>query len=341
MKLKIFCQYINYPSLSPTSGDKINEIRFYRALSEFADIYYNDHLVDWSSDELGVPGKLNPPSRQYDLYYVRGNHELLQSLPHPKATMAYPYDPKSFAEVDAVFVTTQAWSDLLKQHNGSVAVQQKLAKWYPEQIEMPRNIVNIQQTIDPMFCEEPSSAELLYWRARTTGAPVFGFFGRVTEETIPRDLLNAIEYVRDVEKSTVSPLAAFSGSIRTKLPNSVLNLGTIAYRDMPKVIRVCHGTLGQSCKDSDYLGSGKILDSIACGTPIITKENLVRVEQLGAEYPGLFNTQEQANEILLKLCTDEDFVSEVRSYLLSRRSSFLPKASGNRIRDRLIEAELL
>lgn len=338
---KIFCQFVDLPEISPTSGDKINEIRFYRALSKFADIYYNDYLVDWSTGKIGAPGNLNLPSRDYDLYYVRANHELLKKLPHPKITIAYPYDPHSFETADAILVTTQAWAELLKAYNTSPTIQEKLKKWYPRSIVEPNQLINIGQTIDPSFIIEPTPREAFRWTARTTGSQVFGFFGRVTDETIPHDLMSALEFVRNSLDSDLEPFAVFAGSIRTEVPRMSLNLGQIEYANMPLLIRACTGTLGQSCKDSDYLGSGKILDSMACGVPIVCKANAVRIEQLGDDYPGMFETQDQANEIMLNVSTDPSFATILSEYLTDRRNHFLPDSSGGRISAALHEANLL
>jgi hypothetical protein len=109
MKPKIYCLFTDRPTLSPTSGDKINEINFYRALSTFADIYYNDQIIDWTQDEIGGGDIVRPPSQRYDLYYVRANPRFFLSLPHPKITLAYPYCPESFKTADAIAVTTDMY----------------------------------------------------------------------------------------------------------------------------------------------------------------------------------------------------------------------------------------
>ncbi|MEM9360778.1 MAG: hypothetical protein AAGB04_31775 [Pseudomonadota bacterium] len=338
---KIFCQFLARPTLEPQSGDRINEIRFYRALSSFADVYYNDTLIDWSIGAIGDPTGLNTPSRDYDLYYVRSNPSLFKSLPSPKITMAYPYDREVFERADAIAVTTEAWSQLLKEHARSDAVRKKLAKWYPENIVLPERILNIQQTIDPTFIRKAPERSVFEWRARMTGALSFGFFGRVTDETLPNELIDGLDVIRKRLGSKTSPLAAFAGSIRTSLPMPSISLGQIPYNEMPNALAACRGTLGQMCAESDYLGSGKVLDSIATGTPIVTRRNPVRDEQLGAAYPGTYNTREEALEILWKLCTDEVAHSDIRACLADRAKLFLPEATGHRIQVSLEAAGLL
>lgn len=338
---KIYCQFVDRPVLEPVSGDRINEIRFYRALSTFADVYYNDVLIDWDSGVIGDPEGLHHPSRSYDLYYVRANPELFKRLPHPKVTLAYPYDPDVFAAADALIVTTKAWQELLAQHSSSSTVREKLSKWYPERIVLPETIINIQQTIDPFFLEPNSSRSVFSWRARMTGAQAFGFFGRVTKETIPVELIEGLAVVRERLGSATTPLAAFAGSIRTSLPAPALSFGQIPYADMPNVLAACRGTLGQMCADSDYLGSGKLLDAMATRTPVVTRRNAVRDEQLGPSYPGTYDDRDGALDILWRLCTDDAFHRNLQDILASRAEHFLPAATGTRIRSKLQRAGLV
>ncbi|MEP5152740.1 hypothetical protein [Planktotalea sp.] len=341
MRPRIFVQFLDKPFIEPTRGDMINELRFYKALMTFADVYYNDHLLHPDGTFEIRPDKLYAPSRDYDLYYVRANAELFKSLPHPKVTMALPYNEEMFAIADALIVTTQAWKDLLGSNGASDPDHAFLQKWYPKGFKTSSKIVNIRQSIDALFLKEISPQDRFEARAMTTGAGVFGFFGRVTDETIPQTLMRAIQTAKSRAKDTSPLLSAFAGNIRIALPKDSLNLGTVPYEKMPALLSGCLATLGQECADSSYLGSGKILDSMAVGTPIVSRRNLVREEQLGADYPGLFDTQEEANEIIWKLCDGSDFSTELSNYLLERRNMFTPTSNGAFIRQALEQAHML
>lgn len=342
---KIFCQFVDFPGIGKTAGDRINEIRFYRSLSTFADVYYNDVLIDWSKDFIGVEGErgdLNEPSRDYDLYYVRANPDLFKRLPHPKVTLAYPYSEEIFEAADALFSTTGAWSDMLRVYNDSEESQTKLGKWYPEQIQPPKAVVNIRQTIDPIFLDEPPERARFNWRVKTTMAKnVFGFFGRVTDETIPQRLVTSVDRARERMGDKTEAIVAFAGSIRTKLPGYTLNLGRADYHEMPALLSACRATLGQECPDSGFLGSGKTLDSVACGVPVISERNPVRIEQLGADYKGLFDTQEEADHLIHEVCANDAFYQELVADLMIRREMLLPPAIGAHIHQAIKDAGLL
>lgn len=340
---RIFVQFLDKPSIDPTRGDMINELRFYKALMTFADVYYNDHLLLADGTLETVPDRLHPPSRDYDLYYVRANAELFKSLPHPKVTLALPYDAEMFAIADALIVTTQVWEDLLTTQSGVSKNNPFMSKWYPRTWSVSTKVINIRQSIDELFLRDIPAQDRFEGRAMTTGAQVFGFFGRVTEETIPQTLMTSIQRAQDRAEGSRPVLCGFAGHIQNGAPIPVgsLDLGKVPYTKMPVLLSACLGTLGQECADSSYLGSGKILDSMAVGTPVVSQRNLVREEQLGAEYPGLFDTQEDADEIVWRLCSDPSFGVELSDYLLERRSMFTPKANGAFIRNALETAQLL
>ena len=204
-----------------------------------------------------------------------------------------------------------------------------LGKWYPEQISEPKHILNFRQPIDPVFLRGPSEKSLFKWRVKTTYSDsIFGFFGRITEETIPMRLVTAVERVRASTGSNTTPLVAFAGKIRTRLPGMTLNLGKVDYLEMPGLFSACRATLGQECPDSAFLGSGKVVDSIASGVPVISARNKVREEQLGADYRGLFDTQEEADHIIHEACANEEFYAGLLADTEKAKSEILPEAIG-------------
>ena len=84
-----------------------------------------------------------------------------------------------------------------------------------------------------------------------------------------------------------------------------------------------------------------MLDAMAQKIPIVSKRNAVRVEQLGPEYPGLFDREGEAQRIVLAMCTDSGFWSDLSAYLADRRKMFMPEATGARIKSQLEGAGLL
>lgn len=343
MKPKIYCLFTDRPVLAPSSGDKINEINFYRALSTFADVYYNDQLIDWSKDEIGGGADIKHPSRKYDLYYVRANAKLFLTLPHPKITLAYPYCPECFKDADAVAVTTNGWMELLQQFNDSPAVQKRLSRWYPDKIIMPKNLINVRQTVNPLFFEASSSKELFVQKAKLSIGFGYGFFGRLSRDTLPLDLIKHVGNIPVRVSDNELPLTVLAGPAEKNLtfPARSLYLGSVDYSNMPALNKSCKVILGQNCPDSDFLGSGKVLDAMASGTPVICRKNAVRLEQCGEEYQGHYETEDEGRWLINTVYRDPQFLSALSEYSVNRSNNFSPKNNGIFIREQLQAIDIL
>lgn len=323
---RIFVLHAKLGSLQPVSGDRIETIRFMKTLNQFADVYYNSMKFDPSRDDLGLHEReVTPPVGDYDLYYVRANHDFFKQLPSPKITMAYPYEPEIFAEADAILITTSEWKRLLESYNEDSVSRATLAKWYPaEGIVKPKRLINIRQTIDPSV-NGVSLKKIDLFRARLTNGEAIGYFGRVTEESMPRIFLSQYSALR---KKFPSVVVAMAGNIRAKLSPDILNLGRIDYADMPNLVRACSAIISNEEKDAEFLGSGKVLEAVGAAIPIITKSNPVRDEQLGVDYPLYYTTPDEAFSAVDDLLSKPSVATAVQQILEERRQIFSVEAQG-------------
>jgi len=80
---------------------------------------------------------------------------------------------------------------------------------------------------------------------------------------------------------------------------------------MPGFLQSLHFSLAGEDPDNAFLGSNKILDSVACGTPVFCVRSPVREEYLGADYLGLFDDWKTAVELSQKLLCDKGFYREI------------------------------
>lgn len=316
----IYVQLGNVTRIAPVSGDRIETVRFMRTLHKFADVYYNDELFNPDSPDFGLTKtEVTLPKREYDLYYVRANHDLFKQLPSPKVTMAYPYDAESYEMADALLVTTSEWKRLLETFDASPDSRKMLAKWYPvDRLPPHKQIINIRQTIDPAF-EMATSKRVHHYRALMTNGFVYGYFGRVTTETLPYLFLEAYRRLR---KKYPEPVVAMGGNIRCNLAPDIIDLGKIDYSDMPNVVHACNAILANEERDAEFLGSGKVLEGIGAGIPIITKRTAARQEHLGPEYPLYYESEEDAFRLAEELMTNGDLAARTREALKARRNIF-------------------
>lgn len=339
---KIFCLFSNKGRLSAKGGDSINETRFYRVLSCFADVYYNDELIDWDADTFGKDPDPKMPTRDYDLYYIRANHEFFLKLPSPKFTMAYPYDDEVYKEADGIFTTTDIWIQLIEDLNKSQNAQKILSTWFPSKIIEPKLMINIEQSCDPRFEGfDFKKSKLLEYRALTTGAKVIGLYGRITDDTLPWDAMDHINNLRKRMRSPADPLFALAGSLRIPCPSGAIYFGSVPYLEMPYLFSVTAAAIGGTGEAGVYLGSTKILDAMQQGVPILQKRRLARIEQLGENYLGFYDTSSELDSLIEKIVFDEGFRKALSDDLLDRRLLFLPAAAAKRVLSRLQAAGLL
>jgi glycosyltransferase involved in cell wall biosynthesis len=160
------------------------------------------------------------------------------------------------------------------------------------------------------------------------------FFGRLSPDTLPIELIKSVGKLPFDISDLKMPLVALAGPASKNMvfpPNS-LYLGPIAYSEMPGLNRACNVILGQDCPDSDFLGSGKILDAIASGTPVICRKNAVRIEQLGSKYEGHYETIEEGEWLIKSAYDNHDFLSTIQRHCIERSFQFSAKNNGDFIR---------
>ena len=328
---RVFVLHTKCGSIKPNAGDCIETIRFMTSLDHFCDVYYNGMKFDPLAKDFGLYEKeVEVPKEKYDLYYIRGNHKVFHEVPGPKVTMAYPYDERVFREADAIMVTTAEWKRLLESYSHAAESRRRLSKWYPaDGIIDPKRIINVKQCFLPSMTEFSEKLVEIY-RARFTFGDALGYFGRVTEETLPRILLHAVEQLK-VKFNRLVVVAA--GRIRDALPASILNAGQIPFAEMPSAIRACRGLMANEENDAEFLGSGKVLEAMATGVPIITKKNPVRIEQLGPDYPLYYENQFDAYQILDEFLSDSNLSQRASNHLAQRRELFSMEAQARRLEE--------
>lgn len=320
---RIYALLGNRARLQPTSGDQINEARFLAALSSFADVYYNGQLFrpelsGWGLDATTIAS----PAKDYDLYYVRNNAPIFMACPSPKVAMAYPYDPAVFHEADALFVTTAAWQWGLEPYSTDNRYSRPLTGWYGDMSMKLPPLINIKQVLDERFLVPPVPRDVTEARARLTFGRVVGFFGRIESNTYPTILTAAYQ---NLKQSLPDLQLVVAGTLRIPLPDRVMLAPRIDYEKMPAFVKACVATASDEGDDAEFLGSGKVLDSVAAGVPVIAYKTPPRVEQLGEDYPLYYRDHMGASRRLMEVAFDRDLMADVRKHLAVRSVMFSPK----------------
>lgn len=250
--MKILCQYSKLKKLLPTKGDHINEINFMRALSSFANVKFAANELNDNIDIL------------YTRYaYTMHNRQEAKI----KIMMASPYSDY-FKRSDYVATFTESWAEALR--NG-----EKIPGLNPLG-EKIKNAINIGQTLADHF--KPTEG------IKFEGYPIIGCFGRMVKSNYPHLLFASWNKI--LKKYPKARLILGITGTNFKVPHEIVNY---QYKDMPKVISACDIiSVNQVGVEWDFCGSNKVLESCACGTPVLIAKSRARQEHLG-NYKYFFN----------------------------------------------------
>lgn len=305
------------PWLKPDNGDAMTELKLIRALSEFADVYYNNTLVDFSKEDLGLnKAHVEKPNEGYDLYYVRNNLDVFREIVGRKVWVGVPYSDEAFESADAIATYTSVWKEFLYQYNDNQEVRSFFEGFYPEKIVEPKSVLAVGQFIDPEFRRDSNKVKVEKYKAKFGFGFTIGCFGRIDEETLPRDFISTVDYLHD-EIDDLS--VVFAGKIKANLGSpKILQAGFLPYKDMPEIIEACDLLLcndNSSIKIHEWMAAAKVLDAIVRKVPMLVKYRAARAEQLGDEYPLFYRTESELKEIVVKYYKEPGFRYDVKQYM--------------------------
>jgi glycosyltransferase involved in cell wall biosynthesis len=224
-------------------------------------------------------------------------------------------------------------------------------------IHIPDNIVTFDQVVEPIFKPLQDHPKTLKYRRMFRGDTkkkqfLIGHFGRVSVINYPFSLIEVIKKLRvkypDVDFRMI--YAGFPGQWRlgkeremyrdngkvfslleSATPGKDLNIfKPIPHDDVPYAISACDITQisGRTCR-SHWGGSRRVLESMACGVPVLSGDFLSRREQLGDGYKLLWDwcpndgrlpedTEEQMMEQIELVLFDSDFYDSLSENVYSR-----------------------
>lgn len=322
--MKIYHLLAQQTHLKPISGDRINELNFLDVLSRFASVYYNEQLFDPEAPDFGLKDQpINVPTDKYDLYIVRNNPEVFMQLPHPKIWVAYPYHAEAFAAADAVGTFNDAWKKGLENFHSDSDSHAFFCGAYPKDMVAPKRVVNLRQVLRDEFERKDDTFLNFRYKARFGYGFTVGYFGRIEEETLPKDYMAILP---ELKTAIPSLNTVFAGSIRIPLNEpSILNVTSIPFAEMPYATTACDVLLGNEQPEANWAGSAKPLEAMGCQVPMVLSKRPSRVDQLGADYPLYYESREELRDLLIRLHRDSTFYTQVQQQMKDRSERFKPK----------------
>lgn len=307
--MKIWWKYSSAEKLIPTKGDHITEMNTIKAVSKFADVIYG-----------GVP----PPD--CDLYYLRACPKALQYIPDNKPVVyfASPWIKECYERADMITTFTDAWTERIK--NGVDIAG------FPEGLTH-KNVQTVHQTIDDMFKPYKDHARTLQIRNQMGGEFIIGHFGTVREGSYPKFLLKIIDHLKKYHPETN---IVFAGD---GIEHPLIKKMNFDYTDMPYALSACDLVMYNVWRDSGNIGGSlKILEAMACGTPIICPLFDARKEELGEDYPLMYdwkNIETGSGEMLYKMMLairDKDLMKDLSTKLIKRSEFYSMECSSKRLK---------
>ena len=279
--MKIFYQYSNNKTLSPTKGDMINEIGTLRALSQFADVYYSGQKFDCNHPSYGLKNYscsiLSMMMKQkYDVYFVRNNVGLFKKIPKKvkKIWFATPYDRYCFTYADIIATTTRTWAEWLRDGIKMHALNPRGYKF---------NAFPIYQTITNFSNMKGHAITNQIRDEQYNGGFIIGSFGRKSPTDHATTLISSMTGL--VQSHSDIKLAISITNSNGKLRgNNIINC-KYKHKYMPYVYSACdlivvsyHGA------SWNFTGSLKTIEAASCGIPVILGRSPAREELFGKDY---------------------------------------------------------
>ena len=158
--------------------------------------------------------------------------------------------------------------------------------------------------------------------------PTFGFFGSLAMQIFPNLAIKALQRIIN-DGYEVNIIAAGKKYSNTVVPNKVNYLGYLPYESIPGYIQTCTCLIANEGIETEYLGSGKVLDAIAAGIPILSYRSAVREEQLGKDYLGFYSSEEEAYFIAKFILENSSFRGKIVDQLKLRYEMFSTENQGD------------
>lgn len=333
--MKIYYQYSKIKKFAPIKGDFINEFNTLLALSRFSNVFYSGNQFS-NKKNIGYGMKDYPQTistkcaeDKYDAYIVRANAKLFRTIKSGnKFWVASPYIEDCFEEARAIITFTKAWEMALRRG--------KKCPLNPDG-RVFKNVLTIHQTINPRFKPMQRKEKTRKIRQSFHGEFIIGYFGKIKTGDRVSSFMRVVDRVKETHPGARLVLSSTNRVIDNE---SAIN-ARFNYFDVPYAISACDMTI---CDGMSPLGGKlKILESMACGVPVISPR--FRQEQLGKKYPFLYNrepdpdnryilsakSEDQIYNMIMRAIDDRRFLKNTGRQLLSQSKFYSIEESAKRL----------
>lgn len=313
-KLNILYIYSNQQKLTANKGDFINEIGLMTSLSKNYNVYYYYKKFESDKEDLGMNNK-EEHNIIYDIAIIRANKKMFEKLSKENMRIIYlavPVDEECFKSTTFLNTMTQVHADYLKEGKYHSLYNPKCKKY--------KNVISFQQVVRPMF------KKLEIKNTKFT----IGCIGRFVDVTYPHLLFSALNNLKNIFDD-YEILIGSNTSFKITPPNDSHIKILKHTENVIERYNKCDVTfVGQWGEEWQLCGNLKVLESMACGIPIILERSPAREEMLWEDYPYFLNKNSNQPPINNeKINNFDDIFIKIKNDISS--------GEFNKIKDKLIE----
>ena len=169
------------------------------------------------------------------------------------------------------------------------------------------------KTLENRFYKRINNLEKIDLRNKMVNSKcdlLIGHFGRLSNTCYPKHLLPAFDMLckkypnKKLKLLFCVKKIQFNLDIKTTNPNVIIDKNGIHHEDIHKFIQSCDLiTSDYNSPSEDWAGFMHILESMACGVPVLCGNFDVRKEQLGNDYPFFWDKNGSNDLIIQKIFT--------------------------------------
>jgi len=278
--MKIFYQYSTLKTLSPTSGDQINEIGTLLALSQFAKVYFAGQWFRPEHKNYGLKNyagniRIKPGC---DWSIIRANEGVFRRCKGKRVWMSSPFVRDCFMEADWIGTFTGVWAQGLRKGKAMGTLNPHREKW--------PTAVPVYQTVLPQYRNYRDSQRVRQLREQLGGSTIIGIFGRVTKPSYPDLLIQSLPLLRERLPGVKVVLGITANKVREIPTLDDVLVSRFPLEEMPYVMSACDVIAPANHEWGwQFSGAMRVIEPMACDTPVVCKRSPAREEMLGKKYP--------------------------------------------------------
>ena len=308
MKIYALLTSLPYMSKNKIGGDIKNELDVYKILSQFADVYYNNQLLDFNDTKYygtNPDAILEKPNEGYDYYYIRNNPKILKHIKGKILYYTIPYNPECMKKSYAVVFQTKSWLDAVERKD-----YEYLQGIYPNDSYFPDKKILFSQYTKPE--NNKNHSRTLKFRKKFDADFIIGHFGRLRKFNYPHKFMSIFDdLVKNNPNIKIKLVVAGNIDIPIEHPNCEI-YDKFLIEDMKYVTSACDIVINEYREKAlNFGGSCRIKDCLSSGVPMLLPRADERENEFGKDYELFYSEPVELLNKIQMLISNKNKMKEI------------------------------